>query len=92
MIILCVVVSSTGGVGKSVQRGSEDGTFGKRSVKTGFIRETRTEMGNSGSKKPNLMVVFNKNSLKPWFLGLKKIARDRIRTKDLNIGIWKIVL
>ena len=29
-------------------------------------------MGNSGSRKPNLIFVLNKNGFKPWFLGLKK--------------------
>ena len=36
------------------------------------IGETRTEMSNSESSKPNLIFVFNKNVLKPRFLGLKK--------------------
>ena len=82
MIIFSVVVSSTGGVGKSVQRGSEDGTFGKRSVKTGFIRETRTEMGNSGPRKPYLLFVFNKNDLKPRFLGME----NDCTSQDSNSG------
>ena len=29
-------------------------------------------MGNSGSRKPNLIFVFNKNGFKPRFLELKK--------------------
>ena len=72
MTIFSVVVSSTDGVGKSVQGGSENGTFGKGFAKTGEIRETRTEMGNYRSRNPNLMFVFNKNRSKPRFLGLKK--------------------
>ena len=43
---------------------------------------TRTEMGNSGSRKPNLMFVFTKNSLKPQFLELKKDCR----LQDSNPG------
>ena len=37
-------------------------------------------------------LFLTKTSWNPGFLGLKKIACPRIRTQDLNIGIWKIVL
>ena len=39
-------------------------------------------MGNLGSRKPNLMFVFNKNRLKPRFLGLKKYCMSQ----DSNLG------
>ena len=39
-------------------------------------------MGNSGSRKPNFIFVFNKNVLKPRFLGVKKDSTSR----DSNPG------
>ena len=39
-------------------------------------------MSNLGSRKPNLMFVLNKNSLKPRFLGLKKDCMSQ----DSNLG------
>ena len=44
----------------------------KTVCENGINRGTRTEMGHSGSRKPNLIFVFNKNGFKLRFLGLKK--------------------
>ena len=56
MIVFPVLVSSTGGVGKSGKGGSEYGKFGNGFCKRYISGGTRAEIGNSGSKKPNVTV------------------------------------
>ena len=71
-----VLLSSTGGREKCTGR-----------LENGINRKTRTKMGNSGSKKSNLMLLFNKNGLKPRF----SILKNDCALQDSNPGPqnWK---